>query len=159
MLLKRQEKDNLIKAMYDSSNVIASIYNTQTNDLDIIFKAGTKYRYTNVSKPDYMRLEIAESQGVVFNTHIKKYPAHKIEERIDMSKILSESDDLKAKEDTAFLEGKRKTLVTALKDAIEINEKMELRSINAKSPENMAEFDKRIVNLKVQIDNYLSQLK
>ena len=73
MILKRIEKDNQIKALYDSTNVLGSVYNTESSDLDLIFKSGQKYRYKGVSKADYMRLEIAESQGQVFNTHIKKY--------------------------------------------------------------------------------------
>ena len=71
MILKKQEKNGVVKALYDSSNIVASIYNPATSDLDLIFKAGTKYRYNGVSKSDYMRFEIAESQGTVFNTHIK----------------------------------------------------------------------------------------
>jgi hypothetical protein len=78
MLLKKVEKDNLIKALYESSNILASIYDSTTGNLEIIFKAGTKYKYPNVSKTDYMRFEIADSQGAVFNTHIKKYTYEKL---------------------------------------------------------------------------------
>jgi hypothetical protein len=78
MLLKKVEKENFIKSLYESSNILASIYDTTTGDLEIIFKAGTKYKYANVSKTDYMRFEIADSQGAVFNTHIKKYAYEKL---------------------------------------------------------------------------------
>jgi len=103
MILKRQEKDGIVKAMYDSSNIIASIYNTTTSDLEIIFKAGTKYKYPSVSKSDYMRFEIAESQGAVFNTHIKKYTYEKLA-NVDVSQILNEAENLKVGEEKALRE-------------------------------------------------------
>jgi len=124
MILKRQENDNIIKAMYDSSNILASIYNNNTNDLDLIFKAGTKYRYSNVSKSDYMRFEIAESQGVIFNTHIRKYSFVKLDD-VDVSKILNESEDLKIKENAALLEGKKIDLISQLKQLILIGSSSE----------------------------------
>jgi hypothetical protein len=89
MILKRQEQDNLIKVIYESSNIFASIYDTKTGDLEIIFKAGTKYKYPNVSKTDYMRFEVADSQGAVFNTHIKKYAFQKMG-NVDTSLIIEE---------------------------------------------------------------------
>lgn len=110
MILKRQEVDNIITATYDSSNVLASIYNKNTSDLDVVFKSGQKYRYAGVSASDYMRLEIAESQGQVFNSHIKKYPFQKLE-TVDPSMILNEAADLKAQEDAAMLEGLKKELL------------------------------------------------
>ena len=114
MILKRQEKDGIVKAMYDSSNIVASIYNNNNSDLEIIFKAGTKYRYPSVSKSDYMRFEIAESQGVVFNTHIKKYKAEKLA-NVDISQILVETESLKIDEDKALKEGATKQLVEKIK--------------------------------------------
>jgi hypothetical protein len=93
MILKRQENEELIDAIYESSNILASSYNTKTNDLEIIFKAGTKYKYSNVSKSDYMRFEIAESQGSVFNKYIKKYAFEKLG-NVDTSLILNEISTL-----------------------------------------------------------------
>lgn len=110
MILKRQEKDGKVKAMYESSNILASTYDTTTNDLTIIFKAGTQYKYTKVSKTDYMRFEIAESQGAVFNSHIKKYPTTKLES-VDPARILSEATNLKAQEDRALLEAKKEKIL------------------------------------------------
>jgi hypothetical protein len=114
MILKRQEKDGIVKAMYDSSNIVASIYNNNTSDLEIIFKAGTKYRYPKVSKSDYMRFEIAESQGVVFNTHIKKYTSEKLA-NVDISQILVETQTLKVDEEKALKEGVVKKLIDKIK--------------------------------------------
>ncbi len=109
MILKRQEKDGKIKAMYESSNILASTYDTATNDLTIIFKAGTQYKYSKVSRTDYMRFEIAESQGAVFNTHIRKYPTTKLES-VDASRILNEAANLLAEEQKALIEGKKKKI-------------------------------------------------
>jgi hypothetical protein len=114
MILKRQEKDGIVKAMYDSSNIIASIYNTTTSDLEIIFKAGTKYKYPSVSKSDYMRFEIAESQGAVFNTHIKKYTYEKLA-NVDVSQILNEAENLKVGEEKALREATILKLVEKIK--------------------------------------------
>jgi hypothetical protein len=122
MILKRQEKDGIVKAMYDSSNIVASIYNNNNSDLEIIFKAGTKYRYPNVSKSDYMRFEIAESQGVVFNTHIKKYTAEKLG-NVDISQILVETESLKVDEDKALKEGATKQLIEKIKYLSYLTEK------------------------------------
>jgi len=121
MILKRLEKGTVIKALYDSSNVLGSVYNTETNDLDLIFKSGQKYRYKGVSRSDYMRLEIAESQGQVFNTHIKKYVFEKLD-KVDPTKILEEADDLKAKEDKALYDAKKIELIDKMKYACHTNE-------------------------------------
>jgi hypothetical protein len=97
MILKRQERDSVIKAMYDSSNILASTYNTQTRDLVVIFKGGKQYKYPSVLDSDYTRFELAESQGKVFNSHIKKYAFEKLDD-IDEAKLLTEISSAKAKE-------------------------------------------------------------
>lgn len=125
MILKRQEKEGIIKALYDSSNVLGSIYNPETSDLDLIFKSGQKYRYKGVSKSDYMRLEIAESQGQVFNTHIKKYAFEKLE-KVDPTKILEEADDLKEKEAKALYEAKKIEIIDKMKYACHVNDAITL---------------------------------
>lgn len=127
MILKRQEKDGIVKSMYDSSNIVASIYNNNTSDLEIIFKAGTKYKYPKVSKSDYMRFEIAESQGVVFNTHIKKYTAEKLGS-VDISKILVETETLKVDEEMALKEGVVKKIIEKIKylSSVSDNDNIEL---------------------------------
>jgi hypothetical protein len=142
MILKRQEKDGIVKAMYDSSNIVASVYNNNTNDLEIIFKAGTRYKYPNVSKSDYMRFEIAESQGAVFNTHIKKYSFEKIG-NVDVSQLLTETSELKQQEDKALLEGKKAELLVKLKYVVQI--------------ENTDLFVNALTTLKKDIDSYLSE--
>ncbi len=154
MILERQEKDGVIKALYDSSNVIGSIYYSTTNELEIIFKSGTKYKYDGVSKSDYMRFEIAESQGTVFNTHIKKYPNVNMG-KVDVDTLLTETSALKDAEEKAFIEAKRLELVKLLKNVTYSAEKMEVRLPNAKSPEKLEAFNVELRALKLQLDNFL----
>ena len=72
MLVKRIEKNDIIKAMYASSTICASTYDKKTKDLTVIFNNGGRYKYPNVSLTDYTRVETAESNGTSFNTYIKK---------------------------------------------------------------------------------------
>jgi hypothetical protein len=151
MILKRQEKDNIIKALYDSSNVLASTYDTSSNDLTLIFKSGTQYKYNGVSKSDYMRFEIAESQGKVFNTHIKKYSFEKLE-NIDASRILLEADKLKVDEETALLEGKKIEVLNRLKYVLHVEEGL---AVN-KTQEAQDLFIESLKKLQTQISDYLN---
>jgi hypothetical protein len=98
MILKKQEKDNIVKAIYDSSNILASTYNKENMDLTLIFKKGAQYKYPNVSLTDYTRFELAESQGIIFNTHIKKYAFDKLPE-INPTELVTEIEVLKPKKE------------------------------------------------------------
>ena len=105
MLLKKQEKNGLIKCMYSSSTVCASILNTSTKDLTIIFNNGGQYKYPNVEMTDYTRFETSDSNGSTFNTYIKKKYTNfeKLDKLPDavISSILKEIEDLKGAEDKA----------------------------------------------------------
>jgi hypothetical protein len=113
MLLKKQEKDNVTKAIYASSNVCASTYNRTTKDLTIIFNNGGQYKYPNVSETDYTRFELADSQGVVLNSHIKKYAFEKLD-KVDPSAILAEVTELKDAEKKAKIEVATKKMITSV---------------------------------------------
>ncbi len=89
MILKRVEKDGIVKSIYKSSNVLASKYDKSNGALTITFAKGANYTYTGVPVTDYTRFEIAESQGKVLNEVIKKYPYTQGED-IDPSKIIEE---------------------------------------------------------------------
>lgn len=104
MLLKKQEKNNIIKAMYSSTNILASIYNKENNELTLIFDKGGQYKYPNVKLTDYTRFELAESQGKVFNSHIKTY---------SFEKLPSVNPEAIIKEITTLREAEEKTLVQA----------------------------------------------
>lgn len=121
MILKKQEKDNLIKAMYSSSNILASIYDKEKNDLTLIFNKGSQYKYPGVSNTDYTRFEIAESQGAVFNTHIKKYAFEKLAD-IDPALILKDIETMKAAEQKAFLKAKQQIIVRTMKSLLLVDD-------------------------------------
>ena len=129
--------------MYDSSNILASIYDNTTNDLSLIFKGGRKYKYANVSKSDYMRFEIAESQGDVFNTHIKKYSFERLED-VDPTRIITEAEDLKTLEDNALLRGKQTELMAKMNTVI--------------ISEGNESFNKLLLDLQIILNDYLSLL-
>ena len=117
MLLKRIEKDGVIKAIYESINIVASVYNTNTNEMNLIFKAGTKYKYKDVSRADYLRFELADSQGTIFNTQFKKY-LHEKMGNVDITKILEESTSIKKQEYDAALAVKKEKLTKTLKGTV-----------------------------------------
>jgi len=97
MILKRQENKGIIKAIYSSSNICATTYDSTDNSLVVIFNHGGQYKYFDVSKTDYMRFETAESQGSVLNTHIKKYSMSNMG-KVDVTEIIKEVESLKAEE-------------------------------------------------------------
>jgi hypothetical protein len=96
MVLKKEEKNNIIKAIYDSSNICASTYDKNSNDLIIIFKNGGQYRYMGVNSLDYSSFELAESNGKVFNDNIKKkYTKFEKMPNFNVSELLLEIESLK----------------------------------------------------------------
>jgi hypothetical protein len=98
MVLKKEEKNGIVKAIYDSSNICASIYDKSSNDLIVIFKNGGQYRYIGVDSLDYNSFELAESNGKVLNETIKKkYTNVEKLPKIDNKELLIEIETLKAK--------------------------------------------------------------
>lgn len=148
MILKRQEKDNKVKAIYDSSNILASIYDKTTADLVLIFAKGRQYRYPKVKSSDYNRFEISESQGKVFNTHIKPYGSEKLDD-INPDLIVKEIEELKLVEVKLEIGRKRKALV----DSIDV-----LKSSVLNSVDDRALFDAQLETIKNNADIYLKQL-
>lgn len=145
MLLKRQEQNEKIKSIYTSSNICASIYDKQTKNLTLIFNNGGQYEYTAVSETDYTRFEMADSQGVVFNSHIKKYPTAKLD-KVDTKEILNEVNTLKTAEDKIKLDYIVKTMVDKMKAVVvyyDTTDGVE-SGLLAKAKEAIAEYDKSI---------------
>jgi hypothetical protein len=103
MILKRIEKEGEIKAIYESSNILASTYNPTTKSLIVTFKRGDQYAYNGVSDTDYLRFETAESQGKILNGNIKKYEFEKLD-AVDTKKLLAEIDKIKNQEIIEFEE-------------------------------------------------------
>ena len=65
----------------ESSNLVKTEYDTDTNKLIATFKSGIMYEYEDVPHKIYAQFRLAESQGKYFNTDIaKQYKYKKIEE-------------------------------------------------------------------------------
>lgn len=114
MILKKQEKDNKVKAIYSSSNICASTYDKTKKTLTIIFNHGGQYQYDNVSGSDYMRFEIADSQGKVLNSHIKSHTTTKLD-AVDTKTILAEVTNIKAADDKVIIDHAVKGLIGRMK--------------------------------------------
>ncbi len=86
MLLKRvvqldkEGKEDVVEAIYDSSNLLKTTYLPKQQILYIYFKKGIVYSYYNVGKVIYTEFELAESQGIYHNKQLKnnaKFPYSK----------------------------------------------------------------------------------
>ena len=145
MLLKTQEQDNKTKSIYASSNICASVYDKSTNALTILFNNGGQYLYEGVTNTDYTRFEMADSQGVVFNSHIKKYPFQKLD-KVDVKDILVEVTKIQGAEDKAKIDYAIKIIVDQMKAVIQYhNTSGELESgLLAKVKEAIAGYDKAV---------------
>jgi len=96
MILKRTENDGIVKALYESSNILGSSYNKVDQQLTIIFTKGTRYVYDNVTAADYMRFETADSQGKILNANIKKNHTFAKMDDINPQTIITEITNLKS---------------------------------------------------------------
>jgi len=86
---------NITLAPCESSRIQAHGHCAETNTLALVFKskdnAGTTYHYSGFTADDYAALQVAESIGKHFGSHINikdedgnlKYPFTRIEERKD----------------------------------------------------------------------------
>jgi hypothetical protein len=102
MLLKKTEKDGVVKALYESSNILASKWDGK--DLTVIFKRGATYIYNDVSNTDYVRFETADSQGAVLNAKIKAYSYSKGDDVNEIT-IINEINEAKDANLKKFEEG------------------------------------------------------
>jgi hypothetical protein len=141
MLLKKHEKNGKIKVMYKSSNICASTYETASKKLTIIFCNGGQYLYTDVSAADYMRFELADSQGQVLNSHIKKYAFEKLD-AVDTKVILEEINVIQDAEDKAKLDALTGMLILRTKNLTNIYDSTQGISLN------------HLKELKTAIENY-----
>ncbi len=80
MVLKRvvqKDKDgveDVVEAIYDSSNLLKTTYLPKQQILYIYFKKGIVYSYYNVDMVTYVEFETAESQGIYHNKYLKNNP-------------------------------------------------------------------------------------
>lgn len=94
-VVKKTEKENgIIECLIDSSNILLSEYNKPKKTLKITFKAGTQYLYKEVLERDYVRFEVSESQGSVFNKTMRKYDFDKLD-KIDTTELLGQIKEQK----------------------------------------------------------------
>jgi hypothetical protein len=114
MLLNRVDRNGKIKSIYESSNILSSIYVPNDKKLTIIFKNGTSYTYDKVDKTDFFRFETAESQGNVFSKYIKNNPFVK-NDNVDVNDIETEITDVKEEEIKVFEKG----IIKFMNDIIE----------------------------------------
>ena len=96
MILNKHENESSIENLYDSSNILASKYNTLSKKLAIIFKTGRQYLYHDVKRDDYDIFEGSLSQGKVLNSHIKKYKAERVDDVADVSPITEQINIIKS---------------------------------------------------------------
>lgn len=97
MLLKEEKNKNSCVCYFDSSNILAAKYRTDTKQLAIIFKSGSEYIYDNVSMYVFARFKVSKSQGVYFNQHIKKeYKYSKSNNNVDATLLNKLIADLKS---------------------------------------------------------------
>lgn len=97
MLVQRQQDGDLISALYESSNVIASRYDLGTQQLTIVFKSGVGYVYEAVDRKDYAIFELADSQGKIFNKSIKHHTFKTIGE-VNMDEFMYSLKEAKLEE-------------------------------------------------------------
>lgn len=94
-VVKRTEReDGVVECLIDSSNILLSEYDKTKKTLRITFKAGTQYLYKDMLDRDYVRFEVSESQGSVFNKTMRKYEFDKLE-KIDTSELMEQINEHK----------------------------------------------------------------
>jgi hypothetical protein len=108
MLLERKElrdeetQELFYEALFDSSNIMKSIYLPGKKMLFIIFKKGVVYSYASVDAELYVGFENSDSQGVYFSkniaknpncTYFREYKLYEFEKK-DMLKLIEEQKQL-----------------------------------------------------------------
>jgi hypothetical protein len=72
LIKKEGEEYGYVEAIYDSSNLMKTIYFPHKCKLYVFFNKGIVYSYSNISAQLYYDFESAESQGKFLNEKIKK---------------------------------------------------------------------------------------
>tara|TARA_R110000822_G_scaffold236142_1_gene366821 strand:- start:62 stop:478 length:417 start_codon:yes stop_codon:yes gene_type:complete len=132
MLIHKKQVEETTKALYKSSNILASSYNPTSKTLEIIFKKGTKYVYSDVDATAYMRFETAESQGQVLNSHIKKYQFTKLND-VDPSGIESMITSYQSANETNLMKEYAARVTGLLGEEVTKNTLMTIKDITEKT--------------------------
>lgn len=133
MLVKRNEKENVVECLFSSSNVLSSRYDKGTQELTVIFNAGTQYKYKGVRLTDYTRFELSDSQGKELNGRIKTYPTEKMD-NVDTTKLVREIHEYTPKE----MSKEEKQLIVAMEAFLTAQKSKS--SIDTKDLENVEYF-------------------
>jgi hypothetical protein len=80
MAVKKEEiKGTVILNEIESGTIVRSQYDTESKDMIVEFKNGTRYQYNEVPHATYTKFRMAESQGKYFSTDIaKKFKYNKL---------------------------------------------------------------------------------
>lgn len=92
---KTEREDGIVECLIDSTNILLSEYDKSKKTLRITFKAGTRYLYKDILDRDYLRFEVSESQGSVFNKTMRKYECEKLD-TIDISDLVTQINESKS---------------------------------------------------------------
>lgn len=98
MLLEHHYENNNtnIVSLYLSSNIIMSNYNKDTEELLILFKGGTQYKYEKVDLLKYIDFVRDDSQGKYLTKHIKdQHTFTKSDKVTDITLLLEKLDNYK----------------------------------------------------------------
>lgn len=87
-------EDGVVECLIESTNILKTEYNESKKEFTVTFKAGTRYKYLDVLKRDYVRFEVSESQGSVFNKTMKKYNFEKLDP-IEVTQLKERIDEIK----------------------------------------------------------------
>ena len=144
------------KSWYDSSNILYSECDDNTNELKtlrITFKGGRTYEYKGVNVNDYLMFRDNASQGQCFNTLIKKYECEKIENR-DVDALMEELELLRTPQFVEITENTPRvgSAVYTLKVYNEGKVKYENKEVSTNTKEVLEEVLSNL-NIKVKINN------
>ena len=95
MLLEKKEDGSAIEAIFESNNILKSIYSPDRKLLYLIFQNGVAYSYYPIPSDLYNDFESNISQGKIFHERIKKDKAITVNKGFKMEE--QELKDLKQK--------------------------------------------------------------
>jgi len=88
-IVKKDVNGNLVRCLINSSNLLETVYNTETKGLIITFKGGRVYEYKNVNPKVYNEFEQSTSHGKSFYQLFKSAPTTRLKD-IDPTILLTE---------------------------------------------------------------------
>lgn len=75
MLLKKQDSENYIESLFESSNLFKTLYVKKKKLLYVFFTRGGVVSYSNISEEIYNEFEKTDSQGAFIVQRIQKNSA------------------------------------------------------------------------------------